>query len=92
LNQNKTVLIIEQNADIRRCLKEVIEMEGYRVVATENQAMATSLLRAMEKPALLLADNLTIPKRDPALDSLPVATLNRPINIENLLDAISQIN
>jgi CheY-like chemotaxis protein len=89
---NKTVLIIEQDATVRDCLKAVIEMEGYRVLVAENQVIARKLLETAEKPSLLLMDHLASPKHFPDFDSAQIATLERPINLECLLIAVSSIN
>jgi CheY-like chemotaxis protein len=89
---NKTILVIEQDATVRHCLKEVIEMEGYRVLVAENQAVAKILLETAEKPWLLIMDHLTSPDHFQDFDPAQMTTLERPINVEHLLNQVSLVH
>ncbi len=86
---NKTVLVIEQDATVRTCLKAVIETEGHRVLTAENHEIAKKLLETAEKPSIILMDHLTSPKYFPDFDPAQMATLERPINVEYLLNEVN---
>lgn len=49
------ILLVEDDADCRDVLQQVLEMEGYRVVAAASATEARSLLEEM-RPALVLLD------------------------------------
>lgn len=66
-------------------------MEGYRVLATENKNEVAELLKTEEKPSLVLIGARTSPDQFPDFDPLRITTLERPINIDRLLDTVSQI-
>jgi DNA-binding response OmpR family regulator len=51
----KTILIIEDEFEIRDTLKEFLELEGYEVLAAENGLVALELLGHSE-PNLILLD------------------------------------
>ena len=59
----KRVLIVEDDEDIRDVLLQVLELEGYRVVAAANGQEALALLRNGEHPDLILLD-LMMPVMD----------------------------
>ena len=52
----KTILLVEDDADIRSTLKEVLELEGYQVVPAANGSEALSQLQEMVPPCLILLD------------------------------------
>ncbi|HUP56553.1 MAG TPA: response regulator [Bdellovibrionota bacterium] len=52
----KSILIAEDNDDIRETLEEVLKMEGYRVHAVKNGREALRALKQIEGPALILLD------------------------------------
>jgi two-component system, cell cycle response regulator DivK len=51
----KTILLVEDNEDARFCLKNLLEMNGYRVVEAENGQKAIELA-SLECPDLVLMD------------------------------------
>lgn len=57
------ILIVEDEADIRETLKEIMELEGYRVSTAENGERALVLLDEIQRPCLILLD-LMMPVMD----------------------------
>ena len=79
--QVRTVLIIEDEANIRNFASRVLELEGYRVLQTENGDEGFRLLRESQIDLILLDLKLTGDdgwlilqqlKSDPELSSVPV--------------------
>jgi two-component system cell cycle response regulator DivK len=77
----RTVLIVEDQIEMRAIASAYLERQGYRVLATDNGADAVRQARA-EKPDLIFMD-ISIPgmdgirataelKRDPATRAIPV--------------------
>ena len=52
----KHILIIEDEEDIRECLKEFLETEGYQVTTALNGADAFNVGANLSKPDLILLD------------------------------------
>ena len=78
----KSILIVDDEDDIRDTLRDVFEDEGYVVEAAANGEEALAVLRARPKPALVILD-LLMPimdgnalyramKADPAFADIPV--------------------
>jgi two-component system, chemotaxis family, chemotaxis protein CheY len=76
------ILVVDDDLDVQWVYREVLEMEGYRVVLARDGAEALHLLRRGLRPALILLD-LLMPRmnawsfrlrqlEDPALASIPV--------------------
>lgn len=53
---SKTILLVEDDTDIRDTLKEVLELEGYSVVPATNGLDAFQKLDSMTPPCLILLD------------------------------------
>jgi CheY-like chemotaxis protein len=83
-----TILIVEDNAEIRDSLRDIFEGEGYVVLTAENGAVGLQLARCRTPPALVLLD-LMMPVMDgwdflrelrgsgiPALERLPVTVVS----------------
>lgn len=83
-----SVLIVDDDPDIREVLVTVLEMRGYRVIAATDGADALAKLRqaGCERPCLILLD-LMMPgmngaqfraaqAHDPALSEIPVVVLS----------------
>lgn len=90
----KTLLLAEDNIDIRECLTEALEMEGYQVHATCNGKEALDWLQTQKEPALVLLD-LMMPvmngwefldaqQADKKLSSHPVVVLSAVASSRNL--------
>ncbi len=58
----KTVLIIEDGADVRNFASRVLEMEGYRVLQSENGEEGIRLVK--ENPVSLVLLDLRLPGQD----------------------------
>ncbi|MDR3605809.1 MAG: response regulator [Oligoflexia bacterium] len=52
----RTVLLVEDDDDIRNTLQEVLELEGYSVVPASNGQQALDTLAKIKKPSLILLD------------------------------------
>lgn len=52
----KTIMVIEDENDIRSSLKEILELEGYDVLTAENGLEALNILKQSLKPNLILLD------------------------------------
>jgi CheY-like chemotaxis protein len=84
---NRTILVVDDDRDIRETLSEILRDEGYRVATAANGSEALKLLRSLAAaPALVLLD-LMMPVmdgyrfleergKDPALASIPVAVIS----------------
>lgn len=90
------ILVVDDDADIRESLREVLEDEGYPVVCLGNGQDALDHLRGGHRPCVILLD-LTMPvmdgwqfrreqKQDPKLAGIPLivitATGKRPVMID----------
>jgi CheY-like chemotaxis protein len=82
----KTVLVVDDDPDIRDSLCEVLQDEGYRTLTAENGAAALDQLRSTGEPCVILLD-LMMPVmdgvdfrsqqlRNPALASIPVIVVS----------------
>lgn len=81
-----TVLLVDDDHDVREAIADVLEAEGYRVLRAVNGREALRLLRGDEQPEVVLFD-LMMPvmdgwqfrleqRRDPALAAIPVVALS----------------
>lgn len=82
---NRTVLVIEDDPDVRNALAELLASEGYQVSASADGAEALDTLRGGLRPSVIVLD-LMMPKvdgwdfrraqlEDPALAAVPVVLL-----------------
>ncbi len=82
----RTLLVVEDDADIREALDGLLSMEGFRVTGCSNGREALDWLRMSPKPDLILLD-LMMPvmdgwqfrvaqKDDPELSTIPVLALS----------------
>ena len=62
-NNAKSILIVEDDADIRDALTQILEFEGYRVMGVSNGLEALEYLRGTKSPGLILLD-LMMPVMD----------------------------
>lgn len=61
---NKTILLIEDDAHVREIIKDILESEGYDVLSAENGQVAMDILESGRgTPDLILAD-LMMPVMD----------------------------
>lgn len=52
----KGILVVEDDADIRFALEQILELEGYRVFSAANGHEGMQLLQTSERPCLILLD------------------------------------
>jgi DNA-binding response OmpR family regulator len=95
----KTVLIIEDEADAAELFAEMMRVSGFRVLKTASSTPALSLI-ATEKPDIIILD-IMMPevsgmdilremRRDPELAGIPVVVVSAksmPADIKNGLEA-----
>jgi CheY-like chemotaxis protein len=62
-NGCRSVLVVEDEPDIRASLKDALEWEGYHVVAASNGREGLAALPAMPRPCVILLD-LMMPVMD----------------------------
>jgi DNA-binding response OmpR family regulator len=82
--KTKTILIIEDEADIRNFIARVLELEGYTVLEVSDGTSGMEIIRGNEVSLVLLDLRLPGPdgwsilreiKRDPELSTIPVVVL-----------------
>ena len=56
MDDKKTVLIVEDDEDIRDAYRSILELEGFDVACAENGKVALELLSTMDKPCCVLLD------------------------------------
>ena len=89
-----TVLVVEDDKDIRDSLKDFLEMENYDVVTASNGLEALNVLKNNEKkPCLMLLDLmmpvmggrqlLDILMKDPVLALIPVFIVSAAVDVSN---------
>jgi CheY-like chemotaxis protein len=81
-----TLMVVEDNDEIRELVADVLEGAGHRVLQAANGQIALDLLRAGQKPALMFLDMmmpvlsgaelLEIMQEDPALSVVPVVVVS----------------
>ncbi len=95
----KTVLIIEDEADAAELFAEMMRVSGFRVLKTSSSIPAIAMMTA-EKPDIILLD-IMMPdvsgldilrqmRRDPALANIPVVVVtakSMPADIKNGMEA-----
>jgi CheY-like chemotaxis protein len=87
---NHTVLVVEDEEDLREMIREALELNGYAVVAAEDGHQALVRLPGIEQLCLVLID-LLMPgmngwdlfeelKRRPELDGVPIVVYSSVSN------------
>lgn len=82
----KTILIVEDDADVRDALADLLQSRGYRVSSADDGAKALRWLRESDAPGLILLD-LMMPvmdghefiaqrNADPVLAGIPVVVIS----------------
>jgi len=98
------ILVVEDNADVRRSLEWFLRIDGYRVVTAINGADALKKLQAGLRPCIILLD-LVMPemdgfefrqrqRRDPSIAAIPVVVysgIGNPQSAANQLDAAAYL-
>lgn len=92
-NVDSSILIVEDDYDIRVTLAEILEGEGYAVNGVSNGAEALAFLQTHPHPCLILLD-LMMPvmngwqfrieqKQNPDLRTIPVVVISADSNIRD---------
>ncbi len=91
----KKILLIEDDADNRELIRDLLQDEGYTVVVAENGRAALERLRANPDLAMILLD-LRMPEmdgfefrekqlEDPRIAGIPVIACTADANVESLI-------
>jgi CheY-like chemotaxis protein len=99
--QPRSILVVEDDADIREALIGILEDEGYRVDGVGNGREALEHLAAGPRPALILLD-LMMPvmngwqfraaqKLDPTLADIPVVVISADGNVRQKADSLDAV-
>jgi len=56
VSKRKTVLVVDDEPDIRESLRDALEDEGYRVAVARNGKEALEVLPTLEKPIAIILD------------------------------------
>jgi CheY-like chemotaxis protein len=91
--KQRSILVVEDDTDIRESLRELLEEQQFVVLCAENGEVALSVLRATTEPPLFILLDLTMPVMngfafreaqlaDPALASIPVVMMTASGAIE----------
>ena len=91
-----TILIIEDDTEIREALTDILEFEGYEVMSVKNGQEGMNYLNQSPRPALILLDFMmpvmngwqfrNAQKQDPLLADIPVVVLSA----DNAIDKKAQ--
>src|SRR5262249_50738516 len=95
----KTVLVVDDEKNIRRTLQLVLEGEGYRFLAAENAGQALSILASPEAPVDLAIFDVKLPdmsgldaleriKKDDATKDLPIIVISGHATVADAVNAI----
>jgi CheY-like chemotaxis protein len=95
------ILIVEDDADMRESLGEILQFEGYRVAGAANGREALNHLRQAEAPCLILLD-LMMPvmsgwefreqqRQEPGIAEIPVAVLTGVRNSADQITALGAV-
>ena len=91
--QSRTILVVDDNIDLRDTLGDLLTLAGYRVVCASNGREALACLRSGPLPRLILLDLKmpvmngwefrTLQLQDPALAGVPVLVLSGGADIRD---------
>jgi CheY-like chemotaxis protein len=54
--RDRAILVVDDEADLRRCFRDVLELEGYRVLLAENGRRALDTLPILPRSAVIILD------------------------------------
>lgn len=96
-----TILIVEDDLDIRNTIQDALEIEGYNVLTASNGKEALEILEKSEKPCLILMDLMMpvmggrecidILKKDIRLASIPIFVISSIADKQNTIGAVGFI-
>ncbi|CAN5335907.1 sigma-54 dependent transcriptional regulator [soil metagenome] len=95
----KTVLVVDDERNIRRTLQLVLEGDGYRVLAAESATAALALLASPETPVDLAILDVKLPdfsglellerlRRDDATKDLPIIVISGHATVNDAVHAV----
>lgn len=96
----RSVLIVDDDRDIRETLQEILEQEGYQALAAKNGVDALARARASHPAVILLdlfmpvMDGLEFRRRqleDPEIASIPVVVVSAAADIEERVGALGSV-
>src|SRR5262245_60472537 len=98
----KSILIVEDDADIREAMALVLQDDGYTVARSANGSEALAYLHASPPPSLILLD-LMMPvmdgwqfrqeqRRDPALAPIPVVVVSADSHVRQKAEGIGAVD
>jgi len=93
------ILVVEDDSDIRESVVEVLEDEGYRVLAAADGRQALLVLEGLPAPPALILLDLMMPIMNgfqfreeqlkiPALAGVPVVVVTADVNAKNKADQL----
>jgi CheY-like chemotaxis protein len=93
IEQQRSILIVEDDTDIREALQELLEDHGHRVLSAEHGQRALEILRSEGQPPRLILLDISMPVMDgfafreaqladPALASVPVIVMTADGRVE----------
>lgn len=74
---NSDILLIDDEPDLRECIADLLEGEGYKVAQAENGRTALDLLKSGQTPRVILLDYMDV-----------AAQLEKPLNIQKFLEVV----
>ena len=95
----KTVLVVDDEKNIRRALQLVLEGEGYRVLSAETAGQALTLLARPESPVDLAIFDVKLPdmsglealervRKDEAIKDTPIIVISGHATVNDAVHAI----
>ncbi len=101
-NQQCTVLVVEDDKDVRESMKDALELEGYQVKTAKNGLEGLAALKDSEKAPCLILLDILMPamggrefmdnlKKDSALSEIPVLIHSSIANKDNTTGSIGFI-
>ena len=94
-----SVLIVEDDFDIRRALSETLAYEGYQVIAAKDSREGLAIARVLN-PAVIILDLLNSgsaeftdsKKSDSSISGIPVISIEqRPIDVDSVINEIARL-
>lgn len=91
-HSSRDVLVVDDDADIRRSMVSALKAEGYRAISASNGVQALELLRVLATPPAVILLDLMMPvmdgwefrteqQRDPLLSTIPVVVFSAHDNL-----------
>ena len=97
-----TVLVVDDDSDIRESLKDVLSDEGYRVACASDGLEAIEYLRSHDRPGLILLDWMmpncngacfrVKQRQHPALAGIPVVLLTADARVQTKMAEVDALD